>query len=263
MTVASVVAVLAVYAHFSVSPAANWWISTRTRCATYRFVSLVAHGGGGRRGPGAGGPGRFLADPAFVLTWTAFSLFLLYKLKIVPEHFWLARRFVPIILPGAIVLACYALFGWRVFIWTGGRTRGKTNGFRNCPDRGSGRLVAVVGSHYAAAAAPWCCMSSIATSFRMSSVSPPASPSDLVIMESRNAESDIHVLGLPLAYIYAKPVLVLDSPKPDLLRFQYVLEHALKIRPRVFCRHRRHDAAVEGNHRDADRQRSRRWTSSR
>ena len=41
---------------------------------------------------------------------------------------------------------------------------------------------------------------------------------ELLVVESRNA-SDLHVLALPLAYIYAKPVLVLNSPKPDKLAF--------------------------------------------
>jgi hypothetical protein len=57
---------------------------------------------------------------------------------------------------------------------------------------------------------------------------------DLIIMESRNSGSDVHVLGTPLAYIYAKPVLVLVSPKPDLLRFQSFLEDALTKYDRVF-----------------------------
>src|SRR5262249_23662659 len=41
---------------------------------------------------------------------------------------------------------------------------------------------------------------------------------DLLVVESRNA-SDIHVLALPLAYIWGKPALVLSSPKPDPLAF--------------------------------------------
>src|ERR1700752_1355868 len=45
---------------------------------------------------------------------------------------------------------------------------------------------------------------------------------DLVIVESRNA-SDVHVLALPLAYIYDKPVLVLNSPKPDKATFEVFL----------------------------------------
>ena len=37
---------------------------------------------------------------------------------------------------------------------------------------------------------------------------------DLVIVESRDAGSDLHVLALPLAYIYSRKVLVLDSAAP-------------------------------------------------
>ena len=35
------------------------------------------------------------------------------------------------------------------------------------------------------------------------------------IVESRDARTDVHVLALPLAYIYARNVLVLHSPRPD------------------------------------------------
>ena len=44
---------------------------------------------------------------------------------------------------------------------------------------------------------------------------------DLVVVESRNA-SDVHVLALPLAYIYDRHVLVLNSPKPDKAQFEVV-----------------------------------------
>jgi hypothetical protein len=40
-------------------------------------------------------------------------------------------------------------------------------------------------------------------------------PSDLLLVESRNAGSDLHMMALPLAYIYAKNVLVLNSPVPE------------------------------------------------
>ena len=39
-------------------------------------------------------------------------------------------------------------------------------------------------------------------------------------MESRNAGSDLHVLAVPLAYIYARHVLVLDSPVPPKREFE-------------------------------------------
>jgi hypothetical protein len=48
---------------------------------------------------------------------------------------------------------------------------------------------------------------------------------DLVIVESRNA-SDLHVLALPLAYIYARNVLVLNSQRPDPFLFGEFLKWA-------------------------------------
>ena len=58
--------------------------------------------------------GLFWRDPALILTLTAFSLFFFYKIRIVPEHFWAARRFIPVILPGALLLvAAAALTGVR------------------------------------------------------------------------------------------------------------------------------------------------------
>src|SRR5688572_9257174 len=86
--VASVVAVLAVYAYFFREPGGK--LVEGDAYALRNFVNLylwwtmaVAAVAGlvlaGREG--------FWRDPVFVLTWTAFSLFLLYKLKIVPEHF--------------------------------------------------------------------------------------------------------------------------------------------------------------------------------
>ena len=54
--------------------------------------------------------------------FAAFALVFFYKIRVVPEHFWMERRFLPVILPGAFVLvACAALGtitsslrGWRL-----------------------------------------------------------------------------------------------------------------------------------------------------
>jgi hypothetical protein len=46
------------------------------------------------------------------------------------------------------------------------------------------------------------------------------------VVESRNALSDVHVLALPLAYIYARNVLILSSPKPDKQIFAAFLDWA-------------------------------------
>ena len=54
----------------------------------------------------------FRRDPVLLATVTIFGLFFFYKIKIVPVHFWMARRFLPVILPGAMLLIGYAAFCW-------------------------------------------------------------------------------------------------------------------------------------------------------
>src|SRR5262249_57188466 len=68
---------------------------------------------------------RFWDDPAFAVLVTAFSLLLFYKIRIVPEHFWAARRFLAVILPGGLLaVAAAALTGvrGRVILSPAGRT---------------------------------------------------------------------------------------------------------------------------------------------
>ena len=58
---------------------------------------------------------RFAArDSVFLLTFSLYATFVFYKIRIVPVHYWMTRRFLPIILPGAMLLAAFAAFGrWR------------------------------------------------------------------------------------------------------------------------------------------------------
>src|SRR6185369_9984196 len=49
---------------------------------------------------------------------------------------------------------------------------------------------------------------------------------ELLIVESRDAGSDVHVLALPLAYTYARNVLVLAGATPDKAMFAAFLESA-------------------------------------
>src|SRR5262249_46208326 len=53
----------------------------------------------------------FWRDPAFFLTFGVVCLFTFYKTRIVPEHFWAARRFVAEILPGGLLLLPPAAVG--------------------------------------------------------------------------------------------------------------------------------------------------------
>jgi hypothetical protein len=167
----------------------------------------------------------FWRSPAFVLTFAAFSIFTFYKLHIVWEHFWLARRFLAIILPGSLLLAAAAALGPLTNL----------RGLQALRVLAGAVLLAFTAQHYIAAAAP------VIPHVEYRNIIPYLerlaarfTERDLIIMESRNSGSDVHVLGTPLAYIYARPVLVLLSPKPDLLKFQYFLEDAQKKYDRIF-----------------------------
>lgn len=160
----------------------------------------------------------FWRDPAFVLIFASFSLFLLFKLRIVPEHFWQARRFLPVILPGALILGCAAALGSMRGPWRWPAIARSVAGTM---------VLLIVAQHYVAASAP------VMTHVEFRNIIPYVEklstligPRDLAILEDRNSGSDIHVLGLPLAYIYAKPVLVLATIKPDPVLFREFLAHA-------------------------------------
>lgn len=149
---------------------------------------------------------RFWRDPALFLTVAVFAFFVFYKIRIVPEHFWMSRRFLAVILPGALLFLSAAAFasathGWRARIvrWTLG-----------------GTLIALAATTYLRTSRPLLDhveyegliphIESLASRF---------SENDLLVLESRNAGGDMHVLATPLAYIYARNVLLLNSPRPD------------------------------------------------
>src|SRR3712207_7097180 len=48
----------------------------------------------------------FWRTPATLLTFCAFGMFFFYKIRVVPEHFWMGRRFVGMVLPSLLLLAC-------------------------------------------------------------------------------------------------------------------------------------------------------------
>jgi hypothetical protein len=149
---------------------------------------------------------RFWRDPALFLTVALFSVSVFYRLRIVPEHFWMSRRFLPVILPGALLFVCAAAFatttgGWRskVLRWAVG-----------------GTLVVLLASTYLRVSAPVLRHTEYEGLIpRLEALAGRFGPDDLVILESRNAGGDVHVLATPLAYIYARNVLLLASPRPD------------------------------------------------
>jgi hypothetical protein len=163
---------------------------------------------------------HFWRDPSFFMVFIGMSWFVFYRLRIVPEHFWAARRFVPVILPG-VMLALAGILA--------PATMSMARGLRVVPlVRQAIRLVllALVAWSFWTATAPIRPHVEYAGVIaRLERLAARFGPDDLLVVESRNA-SDLHVLGLPLAYIYARPVLVLATPKPDGLLFAEFLRWA-------------------------------------
>jgi hypothetical protein len=164
---------------------------------------------------------RFWTDPAFFVVFIGMATFVFYRPRIVPEHFWAARRFVPIILPGMVLAIAAAL----VPAWNAAPLA---------------RHVAVAMFRHAlrivllalVAWSFWTATTLIRDHVECAGIIPRLErlasrfgPDDLLVVESRNA-SDLHVLALPLAYIYAKPVLLLNTPKPDSVTFAEFLRWA-------------------------------------
>ena len=162
---------------------------------------------------------RFWRDPALLLVATAYAFFVFYKIQIVPVHFWMARRFLPVILPAAcLVLAGGAFFG----VWS-----------RHQDDESAGAVgwagrlrrgvmwvlplvfVLLVGLALARATRP--ILGHVEYQgivARLEKLAAGFGNRDLVIVESRRS-SDLHVLALPLAYAFDNNVLVLSTPRPD------------------------------------------------
>ena len=150
---------------------------------------------------------RFWHDPALLVTVTVFSLFFFYKPRVVAEHFWAARRFLPVILPGTLLLACAAA--------TWGLTQAAVR--RRVVSAGLGAVfLALIALHYARASSAITGHVEYAGLIpRLEEIAARIGDRDLLLVESRDAGSDAHVFALPLAYIYARPTLVLSSAAPD------------------------------------------------
>jgi hypothetical protein len=160
---------------------------------------------------------RFWRDPALFVTVAIFSLFFFYKIRIVPEQFWMARRFLPVILPGALLFVSAAALA------------GAQNGMmRTRIVRGGLGAVFLVllALQYARMSGPVLNHIEYAGIIpRIEQIAASIQDSDLLIVESRDA-SDTHVLGLPLAYIYSRNVLLLRSRVPDKSSFASFLDWA-------------------------------------
>ena len=167
---------------------------------------------------------EFWRDPAFFLIVAAYAVFFFHKIHVVPQQWWMARRFLPVILPATMLFASAAAFGssspehrrtvrraiaailfmgfigWQYVM--NARTVAK-----HVEYKGAIEQVEKLAAHF--------------------------TKRDLVIVESRDAGSDYHVLALPLAYAFDLNVLVLELPTPDRRQFERFLASALNKYERV------------------------------
>jgi hypothetical protein len=172
---------------------------------------------------------RFWTDPAFFVVFIGIGIFVFDHLRIVPEHFWAARRFVPIILPGTMLAIGAALA-------PSGPAGASTAERLAYAGRQGLRLVllALVAWSFWSATRPILPHVEYAGIIpKLEQIASRFGPDDLLIVESRNA-SDLHVLALPLAYTYGKQVLLLATPRPDSLRFAQFLQWARRTYRNVY-----------------------------
>ncbi|HEY8550847.1 MAG TPA: hypothetical protein VIL35_12895 [Vicinamibacterales bacterium] len=157
-------------------------------------------------------------DSIFLLTLTVYAWFFFYKIRIVPEHYWMTRRFLPVVLPGALLLTGYLAFGR----WRDDESR-RSLALRSVAGIA---LVAFLAFSFWSASRPLFSHVEYAGLIpRLERLASTFGDRDLVLVESRDA-SDLHVLALPLAYIYAKNVLVFPNRRPDPVQLQFFLAWA-------------------------------------
>jgi hypothetical protein len=161
-------------------------------------------------------------DPALIVTVAITAVFVFYKMRIVPEHFWMTRRFVPMVLPSAVLmLGAVVLFLRYPTRTESGWTR------RSLMESGAAAIrfvlvvafVGLVGSRLIAASRPILRHVEYAGIIpALESLAGRFGDEDLVLVESRYSSElnagDLHVLALPLAYVYARNVLVLHPLYP-------------------------------------------------
>ena len=161
----------------------------------------------------------FWQGPVMLTVALSLSWFFFYKTRIVPEHFWLARRYLPIILPMTCVLAASgALLG--VQLWWERLAAGPPGVNRRswpviCYAVAGTAFVGWLGWQYATATISiFRHVEYAGLTEQLDTLSRRFGDHDLVLVESRNS-SDAHVLAAPLAYIYGRHVLQVLSPRPD------------------------------------------------
>ncbi len=180
---------------------------------------------------------RFWRDPVLLTTGALASGFFFYKIRIVPENFWQARRYLPVILPLAcLMIAAGALVAYRARRAAAGDAPSGAARVRRALAwiAVPAAIVVFVGATFAAASRPIIRHVEYAGMIpALERLSAGFGDRDLVLVEPRNA-SDAHVLATPLAYIHGRHVLVFSSPRPNRAQMEQFLSWADGAYDRVF-----------------------------
>ena len=175
-------------------------------------------------------PRAFWRDPSFFTVACGTAIFVFHRIRIVPEHFWATRRYVAIILPAVL----FGIATTLLLPLAGGRGSGRSGGSWRVATLLRLVVLALVAWRFATATSRIRGHVEYAGVIpRLEALAARFTSSDLLVVESRNA-SDVHVLALPLAYIYDRSVLVLNSPKPDKAAFAEFLTWARDRRRDVY-----------------------------
>lgn len=158
---------------------------------------------------------RFWRGSALVLLAAAFAIVIFYNARITPDHFWMARRYVLVILPVSLLLAGAAAFTPVIWLdrcrpgWAAALTVGRLRAAAGAV------LVAVLGWQYGQTTWPILRYVEHAGMIpALSRLAASLTPRDLLLVESRSL-ADTHILAPPLAYIHDLDVLVFRGPDPD------------------------------------------------
>jgi hypothetical protein len=180
---------------------------------------------------------RFWRDPVLLSAGALVATFFFYKIRIVPEHFWQARRYLPIILPfTCLMMAAGAFAAYRYRIEPAPhrvsvRAKARAAVLYLAPPLA---VLAFVGWTFSSATRPL--LHHVEYAGLIPAVERLAgefTERDLVLVEPRYS-SDTHVLATPLSYIYAKRVLLFSSPRPDRAEVARFLAWAGRAYERVF-----------------------------
>ncbi len=146
----------------------------------------------------------------FLVATLVFACFIFFKIRIIPEHFWLARRFLPVILPATCLLIGAALWGPLSIL--GQRSSRATRTALAIPGLA---LFAFLSTQFLSASRGVMEHVEYAGVIpQLEAMNAEFGDDDLVLIEAR-AASDMHTLAVPLAYVYARKVLLMTDRNPD------------------------------------------------